>query len=147
MDNPGKRATGQLGEYATTPNSPPERSTGEIMGDIMANAQEIIRSEIRLARVEIKEEGRKAIRAVTMFGAGAVMAMFALGFVLWAIAYALGLALAMWAATLILGVVLAIGAAIGIAVGRRRWAEIHKPERTVEELKENAQWLKHPTKY
>lgn len=146
MDNPARRATGQLGEYATS-GSRPERSTGEIMNDIVANAQEIIRAEVKLARVEIKEEARKGLQAGIMFATGAVTGLFALGFLLWAAAFALGLAMAMWAATLIVGVVLGIIAAVAASVGKARWAIIQKPERTLEELKENAEWLKHPTKY
>ena len=145
MENPANRAAGQLGEYATTPKRS-ERSAGEILTDIVANAQEIIRSEVRLARVEIKEEARKAVQAGTMLAAGAVMGLFALGFLLWAAAFGLATVMAVWQATLLMGVVLSVTACILIAVGRGRWSTIHKPERTVEELKENARWLKHPTK-
>ena len=145
MDNPATRATGQLGEYAVTPTGT-TRSTGDIVSDIVANAQEIIRSEVRLARVELKAEAAKAIQAGTMFAAGGVLGLFGLGFLLWGLTFGLATAVTMWAASLITGAVLIVFASILIVVGRGRWAQIHKPERTVEELKENVRWLKQPTK-
>jgi uncharacterized membrane protein YqjE len=145
MDNPATRATGQLGEYAATPTRP-ARSTGDIVSDIVANAQEIIRSEVRLARVELKAEAAKLIQAATMFAAGGVFGLFGLGFLLWAVTFGLATAMALWAASLITGVALVAIAGVLIMVGRGRWAQIHKPERTVEELKENVRWLKRPTK-
>src|SRR5947207_2922648 len=55
MDDPAKRATGQLGEYGTM-NRTGERPFSDIVGDIVTHAQEIVRSEVRLAKTELKEE-------------------------------------------------------------------------------------------
>jgi uncharacterized membrane protein YqjE len=145
MEDPAKRATGQLGEYATT-NSRPERSTGEIMRDIMGNAQEIIRSEIRLAKVELRDEAKKAGQAGAMFGAALVIGLFGLGFLLWAAVFGIGVAIPMWLSSLIIGFFLVCVAGAAAAAGKARWATVPSPDRTIGEMKENAQWLKHPTK-
>ncbi len=145
MDDPAIRATGQLGEYAST-GPRDERSIGEIMRDIMGHAQEIIRSEIRLAKTEMREEGAKAARAGIAGAVGAVVGLYGLGFLLLACVYALSIVMPNWAAALIVGFVLAVMGGIGLLMGRERWRSVHKPDRTIGEMKENVQWLKHPTK-
>jgi uncharacterized membrane protein YqjE len=144
MDDPGKAAAGQLGEYGYTAR---ERSAGDIVKDIVADAQDIIRSELRLAKAEIREESKKAMDAGTALGAGAVTALYGLGFVLAGIAALLALVMPWWAAALIVGVVLLIGGAIGIKVGVERWRTVHAtPDRTIADMKENAEWLKRQMK-
>jgi uncharacterized membrane protein YqjE len=146
MDEAGKRAAGQLGEYGTF-QRPGERPFSEIVSDIIGHAQEIVRSEVRLAKTEIKEETAKAARASTMLAAGAVVGLFALGFLLWTVVYALALVLPLWASVLIVAVVLAIVAAALASAG---WTKIHQvspqPEKTTREVKEDVQWVKQQTK-
>ena len=144
MDDPASKATGQLGAYASI--SRDERTMGEIMRDIVAHGQEIIRSEIRLAKTELRAEGAKAIQGATVGAAGAILGLFGIGFLLLACVYALALLMPNWAAALIVGFALVVIAGICAALGRERWRAVHKPDRTIGEMKENVQWLKHPTK-
>jgi uncharacterized membrane protein YqjE len=144
MSDPAKRAAGQVSEYGYDTR---ERSAGEIVKDILASAQDIIRSEVRLAKAEIREETQKAIAAGILLGAGAVVALYALGFLLSAGTYALALILPMWAAVLIVGGVLAIAAGAMVSVGLARWKLVHTtPEKTINDVKENVEWLKRQTK-
>ncbi len=146
MDDPGMRATGQLGEYGTM-QRPGERPFSEIVSDIVGHAQEIVRSEVRLARVEIKQEVTKALRASTMLAVGSVLGILALGFFLWTATYAISLALPMWAATLIVGFVVAVVASALAGAGLQRIRDVSpEPEKTVREVKEDVQWLKQQTK-
>lgn len=59
-----------------------ERSIPEVFGDIADHIQEIVRSELLLAEVEIKQEGRNAIQPILRLRVGASLGMFALGFFL-----------------------------------------------------------------
>jgi uncharacterized membrane protein YqjE len=145
MNNPAIRATGQLGEYASA-GRPEARTIGEIMGDIVAHAQEIIRSEIQLAKTELRQEGAKAVQAGIISAVGATIGLFGLGFLLLACVYALSIVMPNWAAALIVGFMLVVVAGICVMLGRERWQAVHKPDRTIGEMKENVQWLKHPTK-
>jgi len=146
MDDPAKRATGQLGEYGTM-NRTGERPFSEIVGDIVTHAQEIVRSEVRLAKTELKEEGVKAARASVMLAAGAFVGLYALGFILWAAAYALGLVMPQWLAALIVGVVLAIAAGAMVMMGLSRFKTVEPvPDKAVGQVKEDVQWLKQQTK-
>ena len=120
-----------------------ERSFAELLQDIAANVQEIIRSEFRLAKTEVREEAAKARKSVSMLGVGVFVGLYALGFLLLAAVYALQLVLAAWLAALIVGSAVAAIAAICIAVGRARLKQVHPvPDKTIHTVKENVQWAK-----
>jgi len=124
-----------------------ERSVSDVLQDILRNVQDMVRSEIRLARVEIREEVRRAVSSSVWIGAGTVGALSAWIFLLWALAYALATRMPMWAAALVIAVVMAAAAAVLIMGGIRRVRRIQPiPERTVESVKENLEWMKQPTK-
>lgn len=123
------------------------RSIGDIAGNLLENAQEIFRDEIRLAKVEIREELKRVARAAAVLMVGAAMALFAFGMLLFTATWALDTVLPLWAAAGVVTVFIAIVAAILIAVGRSRISEVNpKPERTVETMKENVQWVKQQTR-
>ena len=77
-----------------------ERSVSDVLQDILRNLQDMVRSEIRLAKVEIREEVRRAVSSGVWIGAGTVGAVSAWIFLLWTLAYALATRMPMWAATL-----------------------------------------------
>lgn len=141
MEDIGRRTGGELGSYAGT-----DRSAGEIVKDIVANAQEIIRSEVRLAKAEVREEGRKAIQAGTALATGAVTVLYGIGFLLAAATAALALVMPWWSAALIVGAVLAIAGGIALSIGLNRWKLVHAPDKVVSDVKENVEWLKHQTR-
>jgi Putative Actinobacterial Holin-X, holin superfamily III len=68
-------------------------------------------------------------------------------FLLWTVAYLLATRMSLWAATLVVAVVMACVAGVLIMGGIRRMKRIQPiPERTVESVKENLEWMKQPTK-
>ena len=124
-----------------------ERPVSDVFQDIVRNLQEMVRSEIRLAKVEIRGEVKQAVSSGAWIAAGGVAAMSAWIFLLWALAYALATRMSMWAATLIVALVMAAAAGALIMNGIRRAKRVHLiPERTVESVKENLAWMKQPTK-
>jgi len=124
-----------------------ERSVSDVFQDILRNLQEMVRSEIRLAKVEIRGEVKLAVSSSVWIAAGVVAAISAWNFLLWTLAYALASRMSMWAATLIVGVVMAMIAGALTMVGLRRAKQINPiPERTLESVKENLEWMKQPTK-
>jgi uncharacterized membrane protein YqjE len=124
-----------------------ERSVSDVLQDIVRNLQDMVRSEIRLAKVEIREEARRAISSGIWIAVGTVGAVSAWIFLLWTLAYALATRMPMWAATLVVAVVMAAAAAVLIMGGIRKAKRIQPiPERTVESVKENLEWMKQPTK-
>jgi len=123
-----------------------ERSTGEIMQDVIRDVGEVVRGEMRLARAEISEKASKAGKAGGMFGAAAVCGLMAGGALVAAGIAALALVVPLWASALIVGVLLVcIGGAM-YAAGRAKLKEIEPvPEKTVQTIKDDVQWAKHRT--
>jgi len=124
-----------------------ERTIADVLQDIVRNIQEIVRSEVRLAKTEVRDEAAKAKTAGILSAAGAITGIFGAGFVLLAIVYALSTVMPNWAAALIVGLVLAITAWAVLNAGLNRFRKVHAtPERTMETLKENVQWVQQQTK-
>jgi uncharacterized membrane protein YqjE len=124
-----------------------ERSISDVLQDIVRNVQEIIRSEVRLAKQEVREEANKATSAGKLIGAGAVTALYAGFFFLFMIFCALSAVMANWAAALIVSAILGIIAAWTLKAGITNFKLIHPaPERTMESLKENVEWVRQQTK-
>ena len=123
-----------------------ETSIGELIGDISDDLSRLFRQEVELAKAEIKQEASKAGKAAGMLG-GAGFAGY-LAVVLLSFALVFGLANVMdagWAALIVAVIWAVIGAAL-YATGRKRLKAVDPvPRRTVDTIKEDAQWLKNPT--
>lgn len=120
-----------------------ERSIGSVIGDAISNLQEIVRSEIQLAKTETREEAASAMRASGMLVGGVIAALYALGLFLLAVAWALSEFMELWLALGIVFLVMAVIAGVLIMIGKSRLSEINpKPEQTMETLKEDVAWAK-----
>jgi uncharacterized membrane protein YqjE len=119
------------------------RSLAEILQDIIADIQEIIRSEFRLAKAEVQEETAKIARSGIPLGVGLLLGLYALGFILLAAVHALSLVVDAWLAALIVGFTVGVISLIMISVGRNRLKGVKVvPEKTIVSVKENVQWAK-----
>jgi|SRR5581483_3010000 len=118
------------------------RSIADVLQDIVGNVQSIIRSEVRLAKVELTEEATKAGRAAGLMAGGAVAALFTFWLLLLAALFALSIVLPLWAAALVLFGVMAIASAILLMAGKKRFKTVRGAPKTVETVKENVQWVK-----
>jgi uncharacterized membrane protein YqjE len=126
---------------------PTDRSFTEVLADIVRNIQEILRSEIRLAKTEVRQEMVKTKSAAALLGGGAVAGLFAALFMLLAIVYALIRVMPDWAAALVVAVVMGIAAAIALAAGQKQFRQVHPaPDKAVHSIKENVEWIQQQTK-
>jgi hypothetical protein len=125
-----------------------DASLATLLSGIIGDAQELVRQEIALARQEIREEISTAKDAgIALTIAGAVLAIGGL-FLL--ITLSLGLADLLdwpaWAGFGLVGLVAAIVGAVMLSSARQRLQQVHPvPERTVETMKENIEWIKDRT--
>lgn len=132
-------------ERTSTRGTTDDRSFGQVIGDVMANAQEIIRGEIRLAKAETRQEATQAARSSALLAAGVVFALFAFLMVLFTAVWALDEALPLWLSSAIVAAVVGLIAAVLLVIGRSRLEQVDlKPTQTIESVKETAEWLKHP---
>jgi len=118
-------------------------SFGRIVRDVVANVQEIIRSEVELAKNEVKEEIGELAKAGALYGVSAIAAFYAVGLVLLACVYSLATVVAPWLATLIVAVAVAIIGGVAFAMARIHTRKISlRVEQTLETAKENIQWAR-----
>ena len=121
----------------------PEKSLGQLVGEMSAELSSLMRAEVQLAKVELKDEVSKAGKAGSMFGAGAVTGYFALLFASLALAWLLDQAMPIALAFFLVGALYGIAAAVLITRGREQMKHVDPvPRQTVETLKEDAAWVK-----
>ncbi len=126
---------------------PPDRSIGVVLEDIVANVQHIIRAEVRLAKVETRDELLKMKRSAIFLAAGAFLVVLGVAVLLLAAVYALALVLPSWAAALVVAVVTIIVAASCVAGGLKSLKQVTlPPPKTVATIQENIQWAKTQSK-
>jgi Flp pilus assembly protein TadB len=123
-----------------------ERSFVDVLQDIARNVNDIIRSEVRLAQAEMREEAIKAATSASWLIAAAVVAVLALHLLLWSSVYALALVVPMWASALAVAMMLAVTSGILLLAAKRRFKRVHAPVRTVESIKESAAWVRESIK-
>lgn len=123
-----------------------EQSTGRLVADVTADLQGLFRQEIELAKAEVREDAKKAATAAGMFGTAGFAGYMVVVLLSLAAVFGLGTLLGIgWSALIVAGV-WAVIAAVAALIGRSRVKQVSvKPERTVESLKEDAAWLRHPT--
>jgi uncharacterized membrane protein YqjE len=120
----------------------PEKSLGDLIGELTSEMSELVRKELELAKTEAKEQASRAGKAGGMFGAAGVGALLALIFLSAALAWGLAEIMPEGFAFLIVGALwVAVAVALALA-GRSRLREVRGPQQTVESLKEDVAWAR-----
>ena len=129
-------------ELRTEPKQP-DKSLGELVSDMTSEISVLMRKEVQLAKVELKEEAGRAGKPAGMLGAGVFSAYFALLFASLALAWLLDQVMPVPLAFFLVAVLYGIAAAVLITQGRGRLKQIDPvPRQTVETLKEDVAWAK-----
>jgi uncharacterized membrane protein YqjE len=124
-----------------------ERPVGELLKQLANETTTLVKQELELAKAEMREKAGKAGPGVGMWGAAGVTGLIALGSLTAFLILALDGAMPNWLAALIVGLVYAAIAGVLYLRGKQKVEEAGSPvpEQTVETLKEDVQWAKHPT--
>jgi uncharacterized membrane protein YqjE len=124
-----------------------DRSTAELVKDLSEQASRLVRQEVELAKTEMAEKGRKAGFSAGLLAGAAVAGLLMLGALTAFLVLALDEAMPDWAAALVVTLLWGVVAAAFALAGREKLKEVGKPvpEKTVESVKEDIEWLKHPT--
>ena len=114
-------------------------SLGGLVRGALDDVRELVREELLLARVELKEELSKATAAGAQFGAAGISLLFAAAFLF--VALALGISAAFdwpaWAGFGIVAILLAIAGLVFVSGGRKAVREVRPLlPRTVHTIKE-----------
>ena len=119
-------------------------SIGGLLRGILMDLRTLIREEIALARVEIREQAGRARAAAMSFGIAAAALLFGGTFLLIAVATAIAdlLDWPVWSGFLIVALLLTIVGFVTLSSGRKTMRTVHAvPEETVSTLKENSEWI------
>ena len=119
-------------------------SIGGLIRGVLNDLRTLIREEIALARVELREQAGKARSAALSFGIAAAALAFGGTFLL--IAIAIGIAdllhWPLWTGFLIVAVLLSLVGFFTLTSGRKQLRTFSAiPEETVTTLKENSEWI------
>lgn len=130
------------------PATKADRSLPELVAEATSELSTLFRKEVELAKAEIRESLGNAGKGAGAFGAAGLAGYLALVFLSLAVMFGLDAAgLPLWAAALVVAVAYAVVAAVLAKTGKRALANASPvPDRTVETLKEDVAWAKHPTR-
>jgi hypothetical protein len=118
-------------------------SLTELIGDLASQSAGLVRDEVALAKQELSEKlvslrsGAITLALGTSFAIAAFLALCA------AAIAGLAVYLKVWQAALIVGGVLALVAGLLVSAGISRLTQTSlKPQKTIQSLEENKEWLK-----
>ena len=119
-------------------------SIADVLKRTLHDVQELVRGEVALAKAEMRGEMRRMGSGVAALAVAAVSALIAVVFLLTAVAWAIstGFGWPAWTGFALVGAVVLIVAAVLGVVGRNRLTATPPMPRTMDTLKENAEWMK-----
>lgn len=124
-----------------------DESVGELVKRAASQTAELVRKEIQLGQLELKDKGRRAGKGVGLLGGAGLVAFYG-GAVLVAAAV-LGLAEALdpWLSALIVGAALLVVASVVGLVGRKTTTDAlpPKPEQTMASVRDDLEHVKEQT--
>jgi uncharacterized membrane protein YqjE len=119
-----------------------DRSVGSLVRDAATEVSLLLRKEVELARLEVREEVVHAKASAARFGVTAFCGYLAAVLLSLAAAWGLSEVVPVGVAFAIVGVFYAVVGAVAFVAARRRMARVTPPEETVRTLKEDVEWLK-----
>ncbi len=134
-----------VGRAVGAPETPGgERTLGQLVADASKDLSAIVRSEVALAKAEVKRDLTAGVTGAAMFLVAGVFAFLALILLLIAAAYGLVAAgLAPWLSFLIVAAVLLLVGTVLALVGKRAVSKIKgKPERTIKNAQDTIAAIK-----
>lgn len=124
-----------------------DESVAELVKRAASQTAELVRKEIQLGQLELKDKGRRAGKGVGLLGGAGVVAFY--GGAALVAAAVLGLAEAVdpWLSALIVGIALLVVAAVVGLVGKKTTAEAlpPKPEQTMASVHDDVEHVKEQT--
>ena len=131
---------------STTTPAPDSKSLGELVASATADLSSLMRQEVALAKLEITRDAKQAGKGAGALGAAGAAAFFGVLFLSVAAAYAIGVGLNLGLGFLIVGAAYLLVAGVAALFGRSSLKKVGPPEKTIETVKDDVAWAKHPTK-
>lgn len=127
---------------------PRDRSLPELVAHLSSDLSTLVSEEIALLEAELSQKIHEAARGAGMLSGAALAAFMGLGSLTALAIIALQLALDLWLAALIVTVAWFVIAGILALTGKNSVQEAIPPvpKKTIQTLKEDAEWARHPTR-
>ncbi len=122
------------------------KSTIELVRQIIQESSDLIQQEFQLLREEVSNALGRAGIASGKLMAGSVIIVLAVGFLGYSLIVLLSGFITPWVSALIVGVAFLLVGGLLVLSSISNFRSISMAPRTVETLKEDAEWLRHPTK-
>jgi uncharacterized membrane protein YqjE len=103
------------------------RPLNAVLHSLVGNVEQLVKAEISLAKVEVKEIAKNTEQAAVRLFVGVALLQLAAGFLLLAIVYFLSTRMSPWAAAAIVAVVMGLIAAVFLGAGANKIKHV-KPE-------------------
>jgi uncharacterized membrane protein YqjE len=121
----------------------PDRPLADVMQAILGNLRDILRSEVRLAKAEVREETGKVKSGAALIMAGGMFGMFAFLFLLLAAFHWLAQTMPEWQAALAVTGGLGLVAAICVGIGVHQLNRMRMPPiKTLHNIGRTLRWVK-----
>jgi uncharacterized membrane protein YqjE len=125
---------------------PADKPVGELVADMTSQVTALLRKEVEMAVVELRDEMKQAAKAGGMLGGAALNGYFALVFASFAVAWLLDRKLPRPLAFGLVAFMHGAAAATLLKLGHDEMKQVDPvPTQTVETLKENIDWAKAQT--
>ena len=121
-----------------------DRTIAELVHDLSEQLSTLVRDEIRLAKAELSEKGKRAGIGAGLFGGAGLVSVYGVGALLFAAGLGLAKVVDAWLAALIVAVALFLIAGVLALVGRGqvRQAVPPVPEQAVQSVKTDVETVK-----
>ncbi|MDD7968392.1 phage holin family protein [Actinomycetospora lemnae] len=120
---------------APPPGPPSEASVGELMTRLSEQTSRLVRDELALAQIELKDTAKQAGKGAGLLSGAGVLALYGLGAAVATAIIALALVLPLWASALIVTAVLFLAAGVAGLVGKKEVEHVSPtPQRTVDNV-------------
>jgi len=127
---------------AATSPSADGRSLGELFSRLSDDLQALVRKEVELAKVEVKEQATQAGKAGAILAGTGVTGFFALLLLSFAAVWGLAEGVPTWLSFLAVGLIYAAIAGLLLTVGKRKLGSVRAPKQTVDTLKADVEVAK-----
>ncbi|HEX5945488.1 MAG TPA: phage holin family protein [Acidimicrobiales bacterium] len=124
-----------------------DESVGELVKRAASQTAELVRKEIQLGQLEIKDKGRRAGKGVGLLGGAGLVAFYGGAALIAAAVLGLAEAVDPWLSALIVGLILLVIAAVVGLVGKKTTTAAlpPKPEQTMASVHDDIEHVKEQT--
>jgi uncharacterized membrane protein YqjE len=136
-----------MSSTSSRPEELHEQPIGNLLKQLASETTTLVRQELDLAKAEMREKAGKAGPGVGMIGAAGAMALLAAATATAFFVLVLDGVMPNWLAALVVAVVYGVVAAALYMRGKEKVDDAGSPapRQTIETVKEDVEWAKHPT--